>query len=464
MTMLAKTETTTQLKASKMTTESTIKPSGGKKKQQKRKWLWIGIGITVLLLIVIGVFGGKKTPSIMVSTEKATVRTITQIVSATGKVYPQIEVKLAPEVSGEIVEMPVKEGDFVKKGQLLFRINPEVTKAQVEQASASLAAAKAQSLQAKAQLLLREDELRRAKELYPQKLISESEYLTAVTNAEVAKANYEASLFDIQRLESQLRQQRENLSRTTVYSPMNGNVTLLTSKLGERVVGTSMMTGTEVMRVADLSEMEVRIDVNENDIVTVKNGDTARITVDAYANQKFTGIVYEIANTAKTTGAGTQEQVTNFEVKIRLIDHQGKLRPGMSANADIETETATNVLTVPIQSVTVRNIEQGLSAEEIAEQREMQDMQSGDNTSASAKNQAQQARADREKLSRVVFVKEGDIVRMKKVETGIADNAYMHIKSGLKEGEEVVSGPYRAISRELKDSTKVASEITMMKK
>ncbi len=463
MAMLAETETTIQTKASKMTTESTLKP-GGTKKKPKRKWLWIGIGVSILLLIIIGVFSGKKTPPTLVSTEKATVRTITQLVSATGKIYPQTEVKLAPEVSGEIVELPVKDGDAVKKGQLLFRINPEVTKAQVEQAAASLSAAKAQNLQAKAQLLLREDELRRAKELYNQKLISESEYITATTNAEVAKATYEASLFDIQRLESQLRQQRENLSRTTVYAPMNGTITLLTSKLGERVVGTSMMTGTEVMRVADLSQMEVRVDVNENDIVTVKKGDTARITVDAYPNQKFTGIVYEIANTAKTTGAGTQEQVTNFEVKIRIIDHRGKLRPGMSANADIETETATNVLTVPIQSVTVRNIEEGLSAEEIAEEREKKERQSGDNTSSSAKNQALQARADREKLARVVFVKEGDIVRMKKVETGIADNAYMHIKSGLKEGEEVVSGPYRAISRELKDSTKVASELTTLKK
>ena len=463
MAMLAETETTIQTKASKMTTESTLKP-GGTKKKPKRKWLWIGIGVSILLLVIIGVFSGKKTPPTLVSTEKATVRTITQLVSATGKIYPQTEVKLAPEVSGEIVELPVKDGDAVKKGQLLFRINPEVTKAQVEQAAASLSAAKAQNLQAKAQLLLREDELRRAKELYNQKLISESEYITATTNAEVAKATYEASLFDIQRLESQLRQQRENLSRTTVYAPMNGTITLLTSKLGERVVGTSMMTGTEVMRVADLSQMEVRVDVNENDIVTVKKGDTARITVDAYPNQKFTGIVYEIANTAKTTGAGTQEQVTNFEVKIRIIDHRGKLRPGMSANADIETETATNVLTVPIQSVTVRNIEEGLSAEEIAEEREKKERQSGDNTSSSAKNQALQARADREKLARVVFVKEGDIVRMKKVETGIADNAYMHIKSGLKEGEEVVSGPYRAISRELKDSTKVASELTTLKK
>ncbi len=461
--MLAETETIVESKASKMTAESPVKPIG-KKRQQRRKWLWIGISGALLLLTVIAVFGGKKTPPILVSTEKVTLRTITQIVSATGKIHPQTEVKLAPEVSGEIVELPVKEGDAVKKGQLLFRINPAVTKAQVEQAVAALAAARAQSLQAKAQLLLREDELRRAKELYKQNLISESEYLTASTNAEVAKATYEASLFDIQRLESQLRQQRENLSRTTVYSPIDGHVTLLNSKLGERVVGTSMMTGTEVMRVADLTKMEARVDVNENDIVHVKNGDTARITIDAYPNHKFTGIVYEIANTAKTTGAGTQEQVTNFEVKILILDHQGKLRPGMSASADIETETATNVLTVPIQSVTVRNIDEGLSAEEIAERLELQDKQSGDNTSASEKSQALQARANKEKLTRVVFVKEGNLARMRKVETGIADNAYIEIKSGLKEGEEVISGPYRAISRDLKDSAKVAIEFSTMKK
>ena len=461
--MLAETKTITESKASKMAAESPVKPSG-KKKQKKRQWLWVGIGASILLLMVIAVFGSKKTPPMLVSTEKVMVRTITQLVSATGKIHPQTEVKLAPEVSGEIVELPVKDGDAVKKGQLLFRINPEVTKAQVEQAAAALAAAKAQNLQAKAQLLLREDELRRAKELYKQNLISESEYLTATTNAEVAKATYEASLYDIQRLESQLRQQRENLLRTTVYSPIDGHVTLLNSKLGERVVGTSMMTGTEVIRVADLTKMEVRVDVNENDIVNVKKGDTARIAVDAYPNQKFTGVVYEIANTAKTTGAGTQEQVTNFEVKILILDHQGKLRPGMSANADIETETATNVLTVPIQSVTVRNIDEGLSAEEIAERREMKDKQSDDNTSASEKSQLMQARADKEKLSRVVFVKEGDIARMRKVETGIADNAYIEIKSGVKEGEEVISGPYRAVSRELKDSTKVAIEFSMMKK
>lgn len=463
--MFAETETTTQPTfAVKEEKQPMMAQGSTKKKTNKRKWLWIGGGVGITLLILIVMLGGKKEKPLFVSVEKAEVRTVTQLVSATGKIYPEIEVKLAPEVSGEIVELPVKDGDRVKKGQLLFRINPEVTKAQVEQAAAALSATKAQSLQAKAQQLQREDELRRASELYKQKLVSESDYITAKTNAEVSKANYEASVFDVQRLESQLRQQRENLSRTTVYAPMDGNVTLLNSKLGERVVGTSTMAGTEVMRVADLRNMEIRVDVNENDIVNVKKGDTARVTVDAYPNQKFTGIVYEIANTAKTSGAGTQEQVTNFEVKIHLVDHQGKLRPGMSANADIETETAVNVVTVPIQSVTVRSGDAGMSAEEVAEQREMTKERTGDGDAISTKNQSAQARADREKLVRVVFVKEGDIARMRKVETGISDNAYMHIKAGVKQGDEVVSGPYRAISRELKDSVKVADEPAIMKK
>lgn len=459
------TESETAVQAEKKSASALSKaPPSGRTKRQKRKWLWIGVALAIAFLLLLAIFGGKKTPPTLVTVEKVQRRDITQIVSATGKIYPEIEVKLAPEVSGEIVEMPVKDGDAVKKGQLLFRINPEVTKAQVEQAAAALAAAKAQSLQAKAQRLLREDELRRATELYKQKLISESEYLTAQTNAEVANATYEASLYDIQRLESQLRQQRENLSRTTVYSPIDGHVTTLNSKLGERVVGTSMMTGTEVMRVADLTRMEIRVDVNENDIVNVKKGDTARVSVDAYPNQKFTGVVYEIANAAKTTGAGTQEQVTNFEVKIRLLDHGGKLRPGMSATADIETATVLNALAVPIQSVTVRNLEEGLSAAELAEKREREATQFDDKTSASAKAQTLQARADREKLVRVVFVKEGDLARLRRVETGIADNAYMEIKSGVKEGEDVISGPYRAISRELKDSAKVALELPKPKR
>lgn len=434
-------------------------PKGGRKKN--RRWLWIGSGAGLLLLIVlIFALRPKGTKPIPISVEKASIRTITQIVTATGKVYPETEVKLSPEVSGEIVELPVKEGDVVKRGQLLFKINPQLTRTQVEQAQAALSAAKAASLRAKAEELRTSEEYRRAEQLYKQKLISETEYLAAKTSAEVAKANAEAALYDVQRLESQLKQAREQLSRTVVTSPINGTVTVLSAKLGERVVGSIQMAGTEILRVADLSTMELRVDVNENDIVNVKLGDTARITIDAYPNRKFTGIVREIANAAKTKGLGTQEEITNFEVKIRILDHNGLLRPGMSGNADIETYTAKDVLAVPIQSVTVRASESGLTAEELARKREEQLRQTdGSAELINEKLRQQQEKADRAKLLRVVFVKQGDMVRMVPVETGIADNAYIHIKKGdIKVGDEVVSGSYRAISRELRDSAKVILE------
>ncbi|MDX2128201.1 MAG: efflux RND transporter periplasmic adaptor subunit [Chloroherpetonaceae bacterium] len=461
------TSSTTTTKNPFMTQTSTA--TGGQaspnRKKKRRLYYLIGGVIAVVVIIVVVMMNRKPETGIMVTTEKAAIRTITQIVTATGKVNPEVEVKLSPEASGEIIELPVKEGQKVKKGDLLFRINPLITREVVGQNEAALASAKAQNLQQKARLLQSEEEYRRAQKLFTDKLSSETEYLTAKTNVEVAKANYEASVFDIQRLESSLRQAREQLSRTSVFAPMNGTVSLLSAKLGERVVGTATMAGTEIMRVADLGKMEVRVDVNENDIVNVKIGDTARVGVDAYPNRKFTGVVYEIANTARTTGLGTQEEVTNFTVKIRIIDHELLLRPGMSATADIETKSVSNVVTVPIQSVTVRAGEGGLSAEEVNRKREEQLKQSGGDAEAvNEKMKAQQEKADKAKFNRVVFVKSGDIVLSKTVETGIADNSYIEIKSGINDNDEVVSGPYRAISRELRDSSKVSMEVKEQKK
>ncbi len=458
---------------SEKSTRSTAAPESAlqkpKKKSRRTLWLVVGIGGALALLLISIVQSKKGVKPIAVTVEKAAIRTITQIVSATGKVYPETEVKLSPEVSGEIVELPVKEGDVVKRGQLLFKINPQLSRTQVEQAQAALSAAKAASLRAKAEQLRAAEEYRRAEQLFAQKLISETEYLAAKTNAEIAKANAEAALFDVERLQSQLKQAREQLSRTVVTSPINGTVTVLSAKLGERVVGSIQMAGTEILRVADLSVMEMRVDVNENDIVNVKLGDTARITIDAYPNRKFTGIVREIANAAKTKGLGTQEEVTNFEVKIRILDHNGLLRPGMSGNADIETFTAKDVLSVPIQSVTVRVLENSMTAEELAQKRAQQLKQTdGDIELINEKLKQLQEKADRAKLVRVAFVKQGNIVRMVPVETGIADNTYIEIKKGnLKVGDEVVSGSYRAISRELKDSSIVViseSETTKTKK
>jgi HlyD family secretion protein len=460
-------ETLPSEKSTRSTAVPENAPQKPKKKSRRTLWLTVGIGAVLAVLMIVVVVQSKKgAKPITVTVEKAAIRTITQIVSATGKVYPETEVKLSPEVSGEIVELPVKEGDVVRRGQLLFKINPQLSRTQVEQAQSALSAAKAASLRAKAEQLRTAEEYRRAEQLFAQKLISETEYLAAKTNAEVAKANAEAALFDVERLQSQLKQAREQLSRTVVTSPINGTVTVLSAKLGERVVGSIQMAGTEILRVADLSVMEMRVDVNENDIVNVKLGDTARVTIDAYPNQKFTGIVREIANAAKTKGLGTQEEVTNFEVKIRILDHNGRLRPGMSGSTDIETFTAKDVLSVPIQSVTVRASESGMTTDELAQKRAQQLKQTdGDVELMNEKIKQQQEKADRAKLVRVVFVKNGDIVRMVPVETGIADNTYIEIKKGnLKAGDEVVSGSYRAISRELKDSSKVISESDVTKK
>jgi HlyD family secretion protein len=460
-------ETLPSEKSTRSTAVPENAPQKPKKKSRRTLWLTVGIGAVLAVLMIVVVVQSKKgAKPITVTVEKAAIRTITQIVSATGKVYPETEVKLSPEVSGEIVELPVKEGDVVRRGQLLFKINPQLSRTQVEQAQSALSAAKAASLRAKAEQLRTAEEYRRAEQLFAQKLISETEYLAAKTNAEVAKANAEAALFDVERLQSQLKQAREQLSRTVVTSPINGTVTVLSAKLGERVVGSIQMAGTEILRVADLSVMEMRVDVNENDIVNVKLGDTARITIDAYPNRKFTGIVREIANAAKTKGLGTQEEVTNFEVKIRILDHNGRLRPGMSGSTDIETFTAKDVLSVPIQSVTVRASESGMTTDELAQKRAQQLKQTdGDVELMNEKIKQQQEKIDRAKLVRVVFVKQGDIVRMVPVETGIADNAYIEIKKGnLKAGDEVVSGSYRAISRELKDSSRVMSESEMTKK
>jgi len=268
-------------------------------------------------------------------------------------------------------------------------------------------------------------------------------------------------MFEIQRAEGALRQINEALSKTVIYSPSNGTISSLTSHLGERVVGTSQFAGTEVMRIADLDNMEARVNVNENDVVDVKVGDSARITIDAYPDREVRGIVREIASTALTRNAGTQEEVTNFEVKISIPDRSVRLRPGMSATADIETATVRSVVAVPIQSVTVRSTDSKLSPEEQERQRVREAAQEKSDNRADVTNEMQEKqkeRAQRLKLQRVVFVKNGDKVKMQKVETGIADNTFIEIRSGLKPGDEVVSGSYTAISRRLKDGAKVAIE------
>jgi HlyD family secretion protein len=433
-----------------------------RKKSNNTKWFVIG-GIVLVAALAVGAYLKNKNSDkgFAVTTDKAVMRTITQLVNATGKIQPEVEVRIAPEVSGEIIELPLREGAVVKKGDLLVRIKADAYKYQVEQQEANLVAAKASAVQAEASLLKAKDDYKRAEDLFAKKLISDSDYLGAKTTFDIAQANVDNAQAQIRRTEGLLSQSRDQLSKTTIVAPQDGTISSLSSEMGERVVGTGTMAGTEIMRVANLDDMEVRVNVNENDVVNVKVGDKARVTIDAYPGRKFAGVVKEIASAAKTQGLNTQEEVTNFQVKIRISDKDVRLRPGMSASVDIETRTVENVVAVPIQSVTVRSREGSKSIDELAQDREKKAKETQGEGAAAAVNEKQQKereKADREALQRVTFVKVGDKVKMVPVETGIADTSHIEIKSGLKVGDEVVSGPFSVITRQLKNDSKVRIE------
>jgi len=430
-----------------------------KRRLRRKRKILLGSAGAALLLIIGLVVAGKREKPIPVTTEKALHRTILQSVSATGKVQPETEVKISPEVAGEIIELPVEDGMQVKKGDLLVKIKPDSYKALLEQQEAAISAAKATNLQQKATMLKTEHDFGRSKDLFEKKLISEQEYNGAEAAYDVAKNTYESSVHEIERAQASSSQARDQLSKTTIYSPMDGTVTVLNSKLGERLVATNQFAGTEVMRVADLRHMQAVVDVNENDVVNVKLGDTANIKIDAYGDRKFTGVVQQIANTGKTTGTGTQEEVTNFEVKIRVDDHDVALRPGLSCTADIQTNMVKDAVAVPMQSVTIRTGDTNLSPEEIEKQKQKIAARDKDDNKAELSNdrlEKQAQKEEREKLSKVVFVKNGSKAHIVKVTTGIADDSYMEIKSGIKPGDEVISGSYSAISRKLKEGAKVA--------
>lgn len=442
-----------------MNTAPASTSAGPKKKKSKLKWFIIG-GVVVVIALAVGarMKAQRSQQGALVTVEKAVIKTITQLVNATGKIQPELEIKISPEVSGEIIELPLREGAEVKKGDLLVSIKPDNYRYQVEQQEANLTAAKATAVQSKAQLFKAEEDFKRSEGLFKTALISESDFTAARTALEVAQANYDNALAQIRRTEGLLNQSIELLSKTTIYSPADGTISSLTSEIGERVVATGSFAGTEIMRVADLNNMEVRVNVNENDVVNVKVGDKARISVDAYPNRKLTGMVKEIAAAAKTQGLNTQEEVTNFEVRIRVAEKELNLRPGMSASVDIETQTVENVVAVPIQSVTVRSREGNKTLDELGADRAKKERETKGEGAAAAVNEKQQRereRADREALQRVVFVRQGDTVKLTPVETGIGDTSHMEIKSGLKEGDEVVSGPFSAITRTLKDGAKV---------
>ena len=436
------------------------------RRTRRKKQIIYGSIVLLALWIVASIIWNKREKPIPVTTETAIRKTIVQTVSATGKIQPEVEVKISPEVAGEIIELPVEDGMRVKKGDLLVKIKPDSYKALLEQQEAAISAAKATNLQQKATMLKSEHDFKRAEDLFNKKLISEQEYNAAQAADDVAKNTYESSLHEIERAQAGSSQARDQLSKTTIYSPIDGTITILNSKLGERLVATGQFAGTEVMRVADLGHMEARVDVNENDVVNVKLGDKAEVKIDAYGDQKFNGTVYQIGNTGKTTGAGTQEEVTNFEVKIRIEDHDVELKPALSCTADIHTNEVKDVVAVPMQAVTIRTGESNLSPEEIEKKRQkVTQRDKGDNNAEFVNERAEKAaqKEEREKLVKVVFLKKGNKAQIAKVTTGISDDTYTEIKSGIQAGDEVISGSYSAISRKLKEGAKVALDKEGMK-
>src|SRR3984893_14582959 len=418
--------------------------------RQRTKWKRPVLWAVLVVFAGVGAYFARRGPDpIAITTEKAAVRDITQLVSDTGKGRPEVEVKISPEVAGEIIEMPAIVGQPVHKGDLLIKIKPNNYIARVKQAEASLSAAQAESLQRKVQMLNDQLDLRRAQELFTKKLLSETEYKAAETKSEVSQASYASSLHQIDVAKSNLDQNEDLLSKCVIYSPMDGVISVLSSEIGERVVATGDFAGTEVMRVANFGSMEVRVDVNENDVVNVDIGEKALIKVDAYPGKLLVGTVKRIASTATVKNEGTQQEVTNFEVRIQVTNPAVQLRPGMSASVDIETQTAHHVIVVPLQSVTVRSRENGKTAEQLKQDREKQ-------TGVNLSDLERQARKE---LQRVVFLKEGNRVKLVPVQTGIADNNFIEIRSGVQKGDEIVAGSYAAISKDLKDQSRVNIDV-----
>jgi len=423
--------------------------NGKGKKSKKKLFIFSGIGVVLVALVLIVLLGSKRENVISVQTEKVQRKSITQIVTASGKIQPETMVKINAEVSGELILLPVKEGQKLRKGDLLVRIKPDQYQAGVDGAQAALVAAKASLGLSQANFDKAESEFKRAEGLYAKTLMSEQDYVGAKTAYKVAKSQVESAVSGVTQAVANLNQSKESLAKTSIYAPMDGTVSQLISELGERVSGSSFTQGTEIMTVSDLSMMEARVDVGENDVVLISIGDTATISVDAYPDRKLKGIVYEIANTATTTGLGTQDEVTNFQVKIRVLDKDIPLRPGMSMSADIQTQTHNNVLAVPIQSVTTRTPKMNEGAKTDS---------SAKNKTAAAPNNADAKGApamNADKPIEVVFVISNGKVKQVPVKRGISDETTVEIMSGVTDSDEVVSGSYKAINRDLEDGSTV---------
>lgn len=431
---------------------------------KKTIFILLGSAIGLILLLVglkKGGVIGNNDESKVVELSKVAQTTIVETVSATGKIQPEIEVKISSEVSGEIIALPIKEGQQVKKGDLLVRINPDLYESGVNRSVASMSTTKAGLSQADAQVKEAKANYDRNKKLFEKGIISKSEWDRIVSAYEVAVANKQSAYYQVQSASATVTEAKDNLGRTTIYAPADGTVSLLNVELGERVLGTQQMAGTEILRIANLNNMEVEVDVNENDIVKVNIGDSANIEVDAYLKREFKGIVTSISNSASATL--TADQVTNFKVKVRILKEsyqdllEGKpenfspFRPGMTATVDIITKRKENILAVPISAVVIKDDTTSVKKDIVAELEKKEQEQKGTAPKSDKKYEC-------------VFVKVGDKAKLRVVKTGIQDDTNIEIISGLKPGEEIIIGPYTTVSKDLVSNDKVRVETEKDKK
>ena len=416
-----------------------------RKRKKNKKILWIGIIVILLLIIIAVIVSGKKEKIIDVQTEKVLKRNITQIVTATGKIQSETSVNISAEVSGEIVSLPFKEGEDVKKGELLVKIRPDAYYPQLKQQYAAIKVLESNIKTQEVNLKKFELDLNRAKDLFNKGLASASDLETAQTNYEATNAQISSIKAQINQQKASLSSVEYDLSKTTINAPISGTVTQLNNELGEKVLGTSFNIGSQIMTISDLSKMECQVEVGETDVTYIAIGDTARIQIDAFPDQVFSGYVYEIANTAKAKNTGTQEEVVNFIVKIRIFNEQNyDLRPGMSCTADVEVNKKNNVLAVPIQSVTTRE-----------EEMMTPPVQSDNDKPENLTNTKENKGLKKNKPKEIIFVIENGIAKKKEVKTGISDDSYIEIIEGLSDNDEVVKGSFKAINKDLDDGSKV---------
>jgi HlyD family secretion protein len=413
---------------------------------KKKTLIWLGSIVVILLILLM--FGkkqgwfGKSGHFKEVEITKIELMDIIETVAATGKIQPEIEVKLSSEVSGEIIELPIKEGQQVKKGDLLVKINPDLIQAVVNQSQSGLQNMRAQLAQAEASLKNSKSNYDRSKALFEKGVMSKSDWDNAIADYERAQASVQSMYYNVQSAASTVKQSKDNLSRTSIYAPMDGTISKLSVELGERVVGTAQMAGTEIVRVANLDNMEVEVDVNETDIVKVNIGDSTIVEVDAYLKREFKGIVTEIANSAEN--AASVDQVTNFKVKVRIVpesyidltkgkpEHYSPFRPGMTATVDVITDKKEKIIGVPISAIVIKT-----------------------DTSSSKKIVVKKTKAENVEKFECVFVKNGNEAKLRIVTTGIQDDSNIEIISGLTEDDEVVTGPYTVVTKSLKPGDKI---------